>query len=198
MKRLEVVRRWNLSQTCCTYTGGNAICTVWWLPVSTGYFERLWLLRVPRMKWSTSPFCPLLFGGGDSKQSPIVLSKLSCSPFSILFNSASSSKKIVFSVWRGNLHVLPNITVDDINSGFIRFCLLIFKGKLLQGKKKKIPISPARIHHTFPLALSLPSHCPSLFLTCAVHPAASGLVMGLPPRVVTRMKWNDICKVPEK
>lgn len=144
MKRLEVVRRWNLSQTCCTYTGGNAICTVWWLPVSTGYFERLWLLRVPRMKWSTSPFCPLLFGGGDSKQSPIVLSKLSCSPFSILFNSASSSKKIVFSVWRGNLHVLPNITVDDINSGFIRFCLLIFKGKLLQGKEKKIPYLPSQ------------------------------------------------------
>lgn len=39
-----------ISDLTGAYTGDDAICTLWHLPVSIGYFERLCLLRVPGMK----------------------------------------------------------------------------------------------------------------------------------------------------
>lgn len=158
-----------ISDLTGAHTGDDAICTLWYLPVSIGDFERLCLLRVPGMKWSISPCCPLWFGGGDSKQSPTVASKLSCSPLPVLFCSAPSPKTIIISIWRENIHVLSNTTVDDIKlwalglSGPVSWYL---KGSFCRRKKKKKSPLP-QPEFTTHFLLLFPTHCPSLLLSHA-------------------------------
>lgn len=68
------------------------------------------------------PLSTIVWWGGTENKTPLLhlvvlvqQEQLSCSPFPIFFSFAPSSKRIIFSLWRGNSHVLSNSTVDGIN-----------------------------------------------------------------------------------
>lgn len=132
-EKAGVMRSWNLPQTCFVSTSDNATSTLWLLPlISTGYFERLCLLRVPGVKWSISPSVYYCLAVGTENEAP-QLHLTSLSLLSQSFSILLQAQKGLYFLCGGESHMffpIQQLTAETLSVRFIKFCLLIFKGKL--------------------------------------------------------------------